>query len=84
MTSTDAAEDGDTFSPAGDFMMQIDSAVAVVVDVEARVDATAAWAGIASIRSDSQPIASFVKLPFVRYRMRGNQAGNTVKIWDNG
>jgi hypothetical protein len=84
LTSTAETDVSDPFSPAGDFCVQVDSAIPAVVDIEARVDEDAAWVGIASIRSSSDPITPLIKLPFVRYRLRGNTAGNTVNVSDNG
>jgi hypothetical protein len=83
---------GSSFSPAGDFLVQVDvadktkaaTAAGVQVDIEARVDSSAAWVLLGTINPLSEPIANFTKMPYVRYHVRNNVAGNSVTVWDNG
>jgi hypothetical protein len=71
------------FSPTDTTTIQVQSAIPVIVDVEVKLDAAANYAGAYSIRSDSEPISRFAYAPFMRLRLRGNAAGNAVKVWDS-
>lgn len=83
LSSVLAEDTSAEFSPGGDFTYQIDSAVPVTIDVEVRMTQTLSWAGALSIRSDSLPVVRLSKVPYMRFKLRGNTLGNTVKIVDN-
>jgi hypothetical protein len=71
------------FSPGTDPVIQIVSAIPVTIDVEVKMDASLNYAGAYSVRSDSVPVLRLVKVPFMRFKVRGNTAGNQVELWDN-
>jgi hypothetical protein len=83
LNSTSAEATSDAYSPADDPIIQVDSAIAVVVDVEVRMSDTLSWAAAYSIHSKSEPLVRLKSVPFMRFKLRGNTAGNTVKVWDN-
>jgi hypothetical protein len=72
-----------SWSPTDDFFLQVDSAKPVTVDVYVRMNAGLNWAPALTFRSDAMPLVRLAKAPFVYVGLRGNTAGNIVKIWDN-
>lgn len=83
LNTTSAEATSVEFLPAGDVILQVDSAVAVTVDVEVRMDSSLNWAGAMSYRSDAEPVVRIAQVPSMRLKIRGNTVGNAVKIWDN-
>lgn len=83
LTTTSAEATSDPFIPAGDVILQVDSAVPVTIEIEARMDGSLNWAGAYAYRSDAEPIVRLAQMPSMRIKVRGNTAGNTVKIWDD-
>lgn len=72
-----------TFTPTGDFNVQVSipAASKAYVDVEGQVDAAADWVAIGSFSALSNPpLGRFAKCPFVRVRLYNND-GATVKVW---
>lgn len=82
LSSILAEDTSASYSPTDDPVVQVDSAIDVVVDVEVRMDASLAWAPAYSIHSKAEPLVRFKKVPFMRFKLRGNLAGNAVKIYD--
>lgn len=83
LNTTLAADTSLSFSPSDDPVIQVDAEAPVTVDIEIRMDTSLNWAGAYSFRSDAEPVVRLKKVPFMRYKVRGNIAGKSVKIWDN-
>lgn len=82
MSSILASDTSAAYSPSDDPIIQVDSAIPVVIDVEVRMDASLNWVGAYSIRSEAEPLVRLKKVPFMQFKLRGNVPGNTVKVWD--
>lgn len=82
LNTTAAEATSAEFTPTADPVIQVDAEVPVTVDVEIKMDASLNWAGAYSFRSDQEPVTRFVMVPFMRFKVRGNVAGKSVKIWD--
>lgn len=80
LTTTLSEDVGAEFQPGGEVVLQAIGLAAVVVDVEARVDADASWSPVTSWTIQSSAFCRLTQLPRMRVRIRGNTAGQTVTV----
>lgn len=79
--TTILAEDvSDEFTPTGEVILQAIGPGAVVIDVEARVDADADWSPVTSWTIQSSAFCRLAAFPRMRVRVRGNTARQTVTV----
>lgn len=77
---TTATGEGQSFSPAEDFIVQVTGAQGALFDVFARVDAAADWALLGTIDPNVK-FDRFAKMPFVKIAVRDNKVGTAAKAW---
>lgn len=80
LTTTLAEDVGVEFTPTGETILQAVGSGPVVVDVEARVDADAAWSPLTSWIIQSSAFCRIAQMPRMRVKIRGNVAGQTVTV----
>jgi hypothetical protein len=84
--STDLVGTSANWTPAGtgDILLQASTSavdpVDLVVELQARNNASAPWAAVAAWRPGSEPFLKAVHFPDVRLAWRGNKA--TLNVWD--
>jgi hypothetical protein len=83
LSSILAEDTSASYSPTDDVVVQVDAPTPVTVDVEIKMDASLNWALAYSFSSYAEPVTRLTRVPFMRFKFRGNKAGNTVQIWDN-
>lgn len=80
LTTTETTAISDEFLPADDIILQATGAATVIVEVEARVDADAAWSYVTGWLIQSSAFLRVAQMPRMRVRIKNNVTGQTVTV----
>ncbi|KQR75737.1 hypothetical protein [Rhizobium sp. Leaf341] len=81
--TTLASGEGDPWTPAADFTVQAAGVAGTnaTVELQARLDASAPWVSISSMKPASQSMMACRKLFSVRLVWTSNKPGDALKVW---
>jgi hypothetical protein len=83
-TTTSAIAESGSWSPAADSILQLSAAdPSAEVEIVGRVDASAPWVRLTTLKPIQTPFQRVVKMPFLKALVVKNTEGKSLTLWDN-
>ena len=81
---TTADGESAVWSPAAESILQMQAEAGAIVEIQARVNASAPWAPVETMTLNRGSLFTRLpKFPFLKLVVTRNTAGSAVKVWDN-